>query len=496
MKSLFGIMLMGLLLGGCADFLSPDPQGKLTQDLFFSEEEGALMGVNAIYARLREWDQEGFPWFVVCELPSDNSNTGSEVSDGSAARLNTVNNFTYNATVDELNNWWTGNYNAIASCNVALDALNGLDNEELKIRCMAQAYFFRGFFYFNLVKAFGGVPLVLSVPQPGQYNQPRATADQVYDAIVKDLAYAATYLPTRAQWGEKELGRVTKSTAQGLLAKVYLFRQDYQQAFNYADSVIVQGEYDLHPDYRDLFSPNAIYSREVMLADQFLWQDNRDNESQYVMWQGVRGYWGWGFLSPTQSLVDSYEAGDPRLQATVFSSGDSVEGVGVVTFAPALDPRANHKVIWPTTFWNANSFTKTNAHLYFLRYADVLLIYAEAANELGNSPEALDKLELVRDRARRSVAAGVDNTNILPRITETNKDLLREIIWHERRVELALEGHRFFDLIRADKVVPGYALMELKADMPTTNFSAARNSVFLIPQKQIDISQGVLQQNR
>ncbi|MEI3154555.1 MAG: hypothetical protein V8S95_05170 [Odoribacter sp.] len=94
--------------------------------------------------------------------------------------------------------------------------------------------------------------------------------------------------------GEKELGRVTKGTAQGLLAKVYLFRQNYQQAFNYADSVILDGEYDLHPNYRDLFNPNSLYSEEVMLADQFLWQDNRDNESQFVKWQGVRGQWGWG----------------------------------------------------------------------------------------------------------------------------------------------------------------------------------------------------------
>lgn len=495
MKNLLWIILVGLALGSCDDFLSPDPQGKLTQDVFFSEEEGALMGINAIYSRLREWDQMGFPWFVICELPSDNSNTGSELSDGSVARLNTVNNFTYNAGVDELNGWWTGNYNAIASCNVALESLKGLSNEELKVRCTAQARFFRGFFYFNLVKAFGGVPLMLDVPQPGQYNKPRATAEQVYDEIVGDLTYAAGHLPTRIQWGEKELGRVTRSTAQGLLAKVYLFRQDYRQAFDYADSVIMSGEYDLHPDYRDLFNPNSLYSKEVMLGDQFLWQENRDNESQFVMWQGVRGFWGWGYLSPTQSLVDAYEDNDPRLAATVFFSGDSVPGAGVINFAPALEPRANHKVIWPTTNWNANSFTKTNAHLYFLRYADVLLIYAEAANELGNTTEALDKLELVRDRARKSAAEELGNVNILPRITETNKDKLREIIWHERRIELALEGHRFFDLIRADRLVPGYALRELQADNPATGFNAARNSVFLIPQKQIDISQGVLQQN-
>lgn len=495
MKKLLYIICTVLAMEGCKDFLSPEPQGKLTQDLFFSEEEGALMGINAIYARLREWEQEGFPWFVICELPSDDSNTGSELSDGSVPRLNTVNNFTYDATVPELNSWWVGNYNGIASCNVAMENLGALQDTQLKERYWAQARFFRGFFYFNLVRAFGGVPLMLNVPQPGAYNRPRATEEQVYAAIIEDLIYASAHLPTRQEWGAQELGRVTKGTAQGLLAKVYLFRQNYERAFTYADSVIRRGEYDLHPDYRDLFNPHSYYSREVMLADQFLWTDNRDMESQFVKWQGVRSFWGWGYLSPTMSLVESYESGDPRLNATVFFSGDTVEGLGKVVFPSGLEPRANHKVIWPRAYWNGNDFTKTNAHLYFLRYADVLLIYAEAANELGATGEALDKLELVRDRARRSVTPGENSASILPRITETDKARLREIIWHERRVELALEGHRFFDLIREDRVVPGYAERMLRADNPETNFSAARNSVFLLPQNQIDISQGVLTQN-
>lgn len=495
MKRLIYITLLAGMLGGCSDFLSPTPQGELSEDLFFEEDEGETMAVNAIYARLREWDQEGFPWFVITELPSDNSDTGSELSDGSTARLNTVNNFTYDASVPELNNWWNGNYNGIGDCNLVLDRFGELNDRGRYTRSLAQAHFFRGFFYFNLVRAFGGVPLMLTIPQPGEYNKPRASADEVYDVIVKDLTYAAENLPTRQEWGTENSGRATKGTAEGLLAKVYLFRQDYENAFRYADSVISREEYGLHPDYRDLFNPNSYYSDEVMLADQFYWLSNRDNESQFVMWQGVRGFFGWGFLSPTESLANSYEAGDPRREATIFFSGDSVEGFQKIEFLPTTEPRANRKVIWPVSFWNANSFTKTNAHLYFLRFADVLLIYAEAANELGKTDEALAKLERVRLRARESVATGGSSTDILPKITERDKDRLRLLIWKDRRIELALEGHRFFDLIRADKVVPGYALEQLKADMPGTNFSAARNSVFLIPQTQIDISNGILQSN-
>lgn len=152
MKELYKILFIALLFSGCDNFLSPAPQGKLTEEVFFSEEEGALMGVNAIYSRLREWDQVGFSWFAICELPSDNSNTGSELSDGSVARLNTVNNFTYNAGVDELNGWWTGNYNAIASCNVALASLNGLENEALKSTLYGTGPFFPGIFLFQFSK--------------------------------------------------------------------------------------------------------------------------------------------------------------------------------------------------------------------------------------------------------------------------------------------------------------------------------------------------------
>ncbi len=486
------IYIIGLAaLVGCSDFLGQQPQGKLTQDVFFGEEKGVAMGVNAIYSNLRKWDQLGFPWFIITELPGDNSDPGSELSDGGTASMYRVNNFTFDAGLGELNNWWTGNYNGVANCNMVLDNMGGLADSPNKVKYTAQALFFRGFFYFNLVRAFGGVPLMLHVPQPDEYNLPRNTEEEVYAAIISDLTYAASNLPVRSEWGASEAGRVSKGTAEGLLAKVYLFHNQPDSAFKYAGRVVARGEYDLHADYRDLFSPNSLYSVEVMLGDQFLWQPSRDDASEYVKWQGVRQQFGWGYMAPTASLAAGYETGDPRREATIFFDGDSVPGWPKFSFAPTLSPRANHKTIWPVSFWNAGDFARTNAHLYFLRFADVLLIYAEAANEIGETAIALSNLERVRVRARNSAAT----PGVLPQVTETNKELLRNIIWNERRVELALEGHRFFDLIRANKIVPGYALTALQADNPATSFDPARNSLFPIPQTQIDISNGVLKQN-
>lgn len=502
MKKIYSLIFASAIsLSSCSDFLSPTPQGKITQDVFFGEEEGALMGINAIYSYMRNWNIIGFSWFGINEVPSDNSDTGSSPTDGSWARLETLNNFTYDVYTSEQNGWWVGNYTGIGYCNVALANLDNLSDEALKIKSIAQARFFRGFFYFNLVRAYGGVPLVTKIQKPDEYDQPCASADVIYQQIIDDLTFAANNLPTRDEWGEAERGRVTKGTAEGLLAKVYLFRYDYENAKKYAGLVISRGEYDLHPNYRDLFCPDSYYSKEVMLADQYLWgsDKSRDVASEYVKWQGARGFKGWGFFAPSESLEKAYEEGDPRKKATILYNGEYVEGVGVVNFREeaGIKPRANKKTFWPMSYWNADNFAKQNCHLYFLRYADVLLMYAEACNELAKSEddplvdEALDYLELIRDRARKSG----DDPNVLPKITERNKEKLRKLIWHERRIELALEGHRFFDMIRAEKEVPGYAKEMLEKD-GQTEFNFNRHSTFFIPQTQIDISQGILKQNK
>lgn len=502
MKKIYSILLASTLaLSSCADFLDTKPQGKLTQDIFFGEEEGALMGINAIYSHMNSWSMTGFTWFGVAEVASDNSDPGSSPADGSYGRLNSLNDFTYDVYTSELNDWWTGNYKGIGYCNVALDNLDALKDESLKVRSVAQARFFRGFFYFNLVRAFGGVPLVTKVQNPNEYNQPAASSDAIYQLIIDDLSYAAQYLPTRDEWGTSQRGRISKGTAEGMLAKVYLFRGDYGNVKQYAGAVIDRGEYALHPNYRNLFSPDSYYSDEVMFADQYLWGSDRDRNksSEFVKWQGVRGFTGWGFFSPSESLDKAYEEGDPRKEATILHDGEEMEGLGVINFKnePGVQPRANKKTMWPKSYWNANDFSKQNCHLYFLRYADVLLMYAEACNELANGEndplvaEALAKLEMVRERARKSG----NDLNVLPEVIEKDKAKLRRIIWNERRIELALEGHRFFDLIRADRVEPGYAAEMLNAH-GKTNFNMSQHSTFFIPQKQIDISQGVLKQNK
>ena len=199
MKKIYSLLLASaLVFTSCSDFLDTKPQGKLTQDIFFGEEEGALMGINAIYSQMKSWDLIGFSWFGIMEVPSDNSDTGSSPADGSYARVNSLNDFTYDVYTSELNGWWTGNYKGIGFCNVALDNLDVLKDEQLKIRSIAQARFFRGFFYFNLVRTYGCVPLVTKVQNPDEYDQPCASEEAIYQQIIDDLSYAAK------NWSEEE----------------------------------------------------------------------------------------------------------------------------------------------------------------------------------------------------------------------------------------------------------------------------------------------------
>lgn len=511
MKKIFAVLIILVTLVSCEkDFLEKDPLGRLSQDVFFSEPAGVESGVNAIYTMLRSWDLVGFSWFGINELPSDNSNTGSHPGDGSFARVNTFNMFTYDATTSELNGWWTGNFKGIAYCNVVLDNIDVLKDETAKIRAIAQARFFRAFFYFNLTRAYGGVPKIMNViTDPSQYAIPRSPEEEIYtDIIIPDLIYAANNLPTRSQWGTANLGRITKGTAQGLLSKVYLFRQDYVNAKKYSGDVITGAEYSLYPNYRNLFAPTleAMYSSEIMISGQYWWGPDaaRNVNSEFVKWQGARTTnsrtFGWAFGSPSQELYDAYEAGDPRREATILVNGETVEGHGQLQLDMVNSPMAFKKQIWPKSYWNTGAFGKTSCNLSFLRYADVLLIYAEASNELGDIDEALAKLEMVRKRARGNVEYVAGSTP-LPKIAERDKAALRLLIWNERRIELATEGHRFFDIIRADKVVPGYANASLKnfvngsGQTVATSFDPARHSKFLIPQTQIDLTFGALTQN-
>lgn len=342
----------------------------------------------------------------------------------------------------------------------------------------------RAYFYFKLVRWFGDVPLILEPLEPAEYQQARSPAGEVHAQIEQDLMDAINSLPPRAQYASADLGRVSQGTAEGLLAKVYLTQGDFAAAETHALGVINSGEYSLLERYADNFLPVGENSIESLFEVQATALETGGAGSQYNEVQGVRGTpnLGWGFNRPSDDLILAYEPGDPRREATILYPGEVLpDGSARVEDNPNIvNERFNQKA-WVPAHSGGNGNGPGNIRI--LRYADVLLIAAEALNENGQAAQALTYLNAVRERARQGL------NGILPDITETDQAALREIIWHERRVELAMEQQRWFDLQRQGRA--GDVLRALDKA-----FVDNKHELLPIPQTEIDLSGGQLLQNQ
>ena len=296
--------------------------------------------------------------------------------------------------------------------------------------------------------------------------------------IIEDLEYAAQYLPEI--WPAFP-GRATSGFANSLLAKLYLYQGDWTNAYAKSTEVINSGIYSLDPDLVNLFEIGGDNGVGSVFEIQQLVTDNQNYSSNYFESQGVRstGVWdlGWGFNVPTQNLVDAFEAGDLRKGNTILESGkdDGGFGSGILPSAPPLDQ----------PYWNKKAYTKASARIEFginknlwenikiIRYADVILMAAEAANELGMTPEAINLINQIRSRA------GLSGTSASGQI------IVRDAIKVERRVEFAMEEYRFYDLVRwgdASSVLGSLGYQ-------------ARHALYPIPQDAIDQSGGIIVQN-
>jgi len=504
--------LLALALGSCGeDFLDKAPLGTLSTASFENDTTTLGLAVNRLYGTL-SWREYtiGRQQFSTHEL------SGDDFVPGTDANMNLFQSYAYLADNAYIQQYWDRTYQNIHYANVVIDRTAGLGERAPASAKLfeAQAKFFRAYYHFDLTNVFGDAPLRDHDPVVAEYNIPKSSRADIIKLVISDLKYAIDNLPTRGQWGTSQLGRITKGTAQGLLAKVYLYEGDYANAKAYADAVVNGGEYSLEPDYRAVFSPEKLYGSENMMPGGYTFNSSINPGrwyNPYLQYQGLPGFAN-GVIYPSQGLVDSYESGDPRMKATIFTKADSIAGYNgnkPVAF-PVNTNFANKKVIWPFSYWNQSNFSFQNVNPMFLRYADILLINAEASNELGNTADALKYLEQIRFRARggktfkATADAGLNGgKGILPEITATGKVALRLAIWGERRVEMALEFNRWFDLVRYNKVAAadgsdgtGYTEALLKNTYGRTNFSFEKHSRFPIPATYITSSNGVLVQNK
>ena len=480
-RSVTGLMLVALLLtASCTeDFLDVPPQGQQPNEDFWVTADDAAKSVNAMYANLRGWNQVAFAAIAIESLGSDNTEKGSDPSD--ATFMYAFDNYTATATEGQILDFWTGQYQSINLANQVMDHVPAISmDENLKQRYLGEARFIRAYAYFRLVRAFGGVPLRLHVPEdPSQYNLPRAPKQEVYAAIETDLTEAAAVLPQN--YSGSDIGRATKGAALALHAKVAMYQGKWQDVLDLTNQVMGLG-YSLFPDFQGLFRvENENNSESVFEIQAAVIPGNPEaSNSQYSQVQGARGIvgGGWGFNVPTDDLVAAFEPDDPRLEATILFRGETTPQGDVIP-ADADNPMYNEKSYVPFTQHVAGYNEGAEQNIRVLRYADVLLMNAEANNELGNTDAALASLEMVRSRARGG------NPGILPQITTTDQAALRQAIWHERRVELAMEFDRYFDVIRQGRGAEVFGPLGWEP----------HNEVWPVPQTEINLSAGMLEQN-
>jgi hypothetical protein len=483
---LFALVLF-LVTPGCKKFLQKDPQGLLTEDQFPTSASDALLATNAAYAQVRDWyyNSGGYP---ILDIMSDDARKGSNPSD-QASTVGPYDYFGITPTSDGLDRWWTSLYVGVRRANVIIEKVPPISMDEtLKSRYIGEAKFLRALFYFDFVRAWGGVPLVTTTDPP--LGLARADTNQVYALILSDLQSAINSLPESYQQSS-DVGRATKWAAEALLARVSLFRHNFVDAETYAMNVINSGKYSLEPVYINANGINGNNGVESVFEVGALEVENQDaGGDQYGNTQGVRGTpnKGWGFNRPSMDFRHSFEAGDPRYKGTVINLNDTIDGIVILGDAQTPDVTLDTKgdtievECYSRKVWVPGSTTTSNwgLHRRLIRYADVLLMAAEALNENGKPTEALTYLNMVRARARQG------NPNILPDITTTDQSQLRDIIFNERRHELGLEGFRFWDLVRTGRA---------PAILGPLGFVTGKNEVLPIPQSEIDLSQGSLVQN-
>ena len=478
--SLFALLALPIL-NSCSDddFLDRKPLGTATEgDLTAGGFEEKAFG---LYGKIRT--QDGVTswmryWFQ--NIRSDDAQKGSTPTDA-ATMGNVMDKFQYSPT--EFAAYWNGHYSLIFACNdLVVDIEESGLTDQGTIINEAEAKAVRGFAFFDLRRDYGEVPIILNkIKVPSDGVKAKSSVAEVDAQIISDLEFAAANLPD--SWPAYP-GRATKGFANALLAKLYLYQGEWAKSLEKSELVINSGQYVLENSYVTLFSEAGDNSKESIFEVQFLRLAGVNYSNNYWESQGVRGSstWdlGWGFNVPTQNLVDAYETGDPRKAATILFSGqDDGFGLTVPASPPLAQPYWNKKAYTTPSIRQNYGINKNHwKNIKILRYADVLLMAAEAANESGNSSKASGYLEMIRARARGT-------STVLPKVTDLSQSGLRTAIKHERRIELAMENERFYDLVRwgdASAVLGGLGYQD-------------KNRHYPIPQTAIDQSGGVLKQN-
>ena len=446
------IAIASLAISSCSkSWLTTYPDGAINEGNFYKTESDFQQALVGAYVPLRDASALSF---YLEEARSDNSEYDYNSKDRGGAAYEQISDFMDDKGNGVISTVWIADFKGIQRADVILDRIAAATavSDTARNQIVGEAKGLRALYYFELVRLFGKLPLYLhEVTDDTKAFIPRSSVDSVYDQIIADAKDAMAMLKKPTTF--PQTGRFTKGAAATLLGHVYLTRKDYTNAAAMFDSVAAMG-YDLLSDYGSVFRKANENSKESIFEIQF--NAGTDGQSSSFIYKFIpvtpnttnilgvnfnNTAGGWNI--PTQDLIDAYESGDKRLDATIgvvkgkFNSDVDFVPDSVCSILNPATAGETSKLFAKKYFelpYNLQNNTDQNWPLY--RYSDVLLMLAEALNEGGHSGDALPYLNKVRSRAG------------LGDITETDQTALRDIIAHERRVELALENHRWFDLVR------------------------------------------------
>ena len=462
--SIITICMLALAATSC-DFLNEDLKGSYSSENYYTTAGKAEMAVNAVYNSLY-----GNTLWIFGDVASDDAVKGGNAGD--QAEIDNIDKF--NPTPDNgcLSTFWQNSYETISRANNVVTYVPNVDMDAAtKERYIAEAKFFRAWAYFNLVNIFGQVPLKLKPQNTSDaIHVGLSSVDKIYTQIESDLSEAAPKLPTSYA---SEAGRVTQGAAYAMLAKVRLFRKDWSGAVEAITKFdLIEDVYELEANYADLFKAGAENSTESVLSLRYINNNETSIGNNLNVWFSPAAEGGYYFDAPTQAYVDCFDElttegeTDPRLDASIGREGQP--WFNGTTFSSSWSEATGYLV----KKYNediSEEFAKSQSTVpqHLIRYADVLLIKAEAFNE--NNATADAAVELNKVRARAGLAA----------TTATTQAEMREAIRKERRKELGFEFHRFFDVMRYGKE---YAEKVLGSDF---KWSEPR-FYFPIPQAETD----------
>lgn len=520
------LILLGctpLMLAGCKkSFLALTPVNKQVEEDFYKTPADAFQALVAAYSVL---DESGYGNIVLSsEIASDDCFGGGGTSDNGLTQWDRFERFT-----DHNSDAWIKYYKGIFRTDVFLENIAGVEfgsQEALRDRYTGEAEFLRAYFYFDLVRMFGHVPLITQPIEGDNYYLPQASPDSIYRLITSDLQDAIQKLSASAvpydQIPANEYGRVTKWAAEALLGRVYLYYTGYygksdlvgmvsrDEAASAIDDVIKNSGYGLVTNYANLWraASGASFSGHnnkegvfvIQYSSQGLGNWDQQNGNRFQVMVGIRNqslgdyYKGWGMGPVNPTLWDDYEAGDTRKSASIIS----IDGEGFSGTYAKSDQAQYTGYFWkkytpvggPTRpDANGGDFQIDNFDNYVaIRFADVLLMGAEL-----NLASGLSKAQQYYNQVRDRAFAG----DITHRKTLASGAAGLQLIMEERRLELALEGQRYWDLLRQGMAVTKQAIDNTAggADFQVT-FPTATQGLFEIPQTQISLSNGTLQQNQ